>query len=121
MNNILDVLAEEARKLEPWDSVATIWNIADQLNFKTTPEIATNIGLPWTIGTHRIDPRFAREPIDARLRELEAVAKKNGRAVGIGTVSPVTFERIAAWVNGVRRRGFVLAPVSAVVEADGAG
>ncbi len=86
-----------------------------------TPEIATNLGLPWTIGTHRIDLRFAREPIDARLRELEAVAKKNGRAVGIGTVSPVTFERIAAWVNGVRRRGFVLAPVSAVVEADGAG
>ncbi len=86
-----------------------------------TAEIATTIGLPWTIGTHRIDARFAREPIDARLRELEAVARKKGRAVGIGWVSPVTFERLAAWVNGVRRRGFVLAPVSAVVDAEGAG
>ena len=86
-----------------------------------TAEIAPTIRLPWTIGTHRIDPRFSREPIDARLRELEAIARKKGRAVGIGTVSPVTFERIAAWVNGVRRRGFVLAPVSAVVEQEGAG
>ena len=87
----------------------------------TTAEIAATISLPWTIGTLRIDQRFSREPIDARLRELEAVARKTGRAVGIGTVSPVTFERIAAWVNGVRRRGFVLAPVSAVVESEGAG
>ena len=85
-----------------------------------TADIATTIGLPWTIGTHRIDPRFAREPIDARLRELETVARKYGSAVGIGSVSPVTFERIAAWVNGVKRRGFVLAPVSAVVDVEGA-
>jgi polysaccharide deacetylase 2 family uncharacterized protein YibQ len=84
-----------------------------------TPEIAPTIRLPWTIGTHRIDPRYAREPIDARLRELETIAKQRGRAVGIGTVSPVTFERIAAWVNGVERRGFVLAPVSAVVDEEG--
>ncbi len=88
---------------------------------RATADIATTIGLPWTIGTHRIDPRFAREPIDARLRELETVARKYGSAVGIGSVSPVTFERIAAWVNGVRRRGFVLAPVSAVVDVEGAG
>ena len=86
-----------------------------------TAQIAPTIRLPWTIGNHRIDTRFSREPIDARLRELEVIARKTGRAVGIGTVSPVTFERIAAWVNGVRRRGFVLAPVSAVVEAGGAG
>ena len=86
-----------------------------------TPEIAPTIRLPWTIGTHRIDPRYAREPIDARLRELEAVAKKRGRAVGIATVSPVTFERIAAWVNGVGRRGLVLAPVSAVVDEESPG
>ncbi len=81
-----------------------------------TAEIAASIGLPWTIGTHRIDSQYARDAIDARLRGLEVIARKNRRAVGIGLESPVTFERIAAWVNGVARRGFVLAPVSAVVD-----
>ncbi len=53
--------------------------------------------------------------------ELEAVARKTGHAVGIGSISPVTIERIAAWVNGAERRGFVLAPVSSVVDVESGG
>ena len=63
---------------------------------------------------HRIDSRFVREPTDAWLRHPEVAVNKCGRAVGIGLVSSATFERIAAWVDGARRCGFVLAPVSAV-------
>ena len=86
-----------------------------------TAEIATSIGLPWSIGSRRIDGQKSRIHIDARLSELEAVARKSGHAVGIGSISPVTIERIAAWVNGAERRGFVLAPISAVVDVDGRG
>ena len=64
---------------------------------------------------------FHRPTGVARLRELEAIARREGNAVGIGSPYPVTLERIAAWVNGAGRRGIALAPVSAVVAGDGSG
>ncbi len=86
-----------------------------------TPEVARSIGLPWAISSHFIDQQASRDKIDARLHELEAIARHKGNAVGIGSPYPVTLERIAAWVNGAGRRGIALAPVSAIVAGDGSG
>ncbi|WP_280109999.1 divergent polysaccharide deacetylase family protein [Nitrospirillum viridazoti] len=43
------------------------------------------------------------------------MAKLNGIAVGYAQPYPVTLEGIARWAVGLRDRGIVLAPVTAVV------
>lgn len=87
----------------------------------TSGEIAAAIGLPWAENSHFIDRQKSRDEIDARLRELETIARQKGHAVGIGWPYPVTLERVAAWASGADRRGIVLAPVSAVVGGERSG
>ncbi len=62
-----------------------------------------------------VDERMSRPEIEARLVELERLARERGVALGIAGPSQVTLERLASWVQGVEFRGVVLAPVSAVV------
>ena len=57
-----------------------------------------------------------RSMIDAKLAELEQLAKDKGSALGlVMRPTPVTVARIAAWSNGLADRGLALTPVSAVV------
>ena len=53
--------------------------------------------------------------IDRHLSELESAARANGGAVGSAFLYPVSVARIAAWAKGLESRGFVLVPVSAIV------
>lgn len=62
-----------------------------------------------------IDERPARSEIDARLAELERIARERGVALGVSGPSPLSLDRLAAWAPQVGSRGFALAPVSAVV------
>jgi uncharacterized protein len=57
-----------------------------------------------------------RAMIDAKLAELEQLAKDEGSALGlVMRPTPVAVARVAAWSNGLADRGLALAPVSAVV------
>lgn len=62
-----------------------------------------------------IDERLSRSEIDARLAELERLARERGVALGISGPSPLAVDRLAAWAVGVHTRDLMLAPVSAVV------
>ena len=53
--------------------------------------------------------------IDARLEELERIAKSTGTAVGMCYPYPVSIERVAHWAANLPPGDFVLSPVSAVV------
>lgn len=54
--------------------------------------------------------------IEARLAALERLAQQRGSALGYaGEASPVLVGRIAAWAEGLARRGAVLVPVSALI------
>jgi uncharacterized protein len=82
------------------------------------PEIAYMMGLPWTANSRFIDDaQVSRAAIDARLRELENIARLNRYAVGIGAPYPVTLERIAAWAATLPEKGIALAPITAVLES----
>jgi polysaccharide deacetylase 2 family uncharacterized protein YibQ len=64
-----------------------------------------------------IDEPVKREAIDARLTELEAIAREKGAALGlVGAPRPVTVDRLLVWTNSLADRGFVLAPISAIVQ-----
>jgi len=78
-------------------------------------KLAGELGLPFASNSRFIDVEVSRSAIDARLEELERIAKANGAALGIGLPYPATIERVAAWAQGLEKRGIALAPVSAVV------
>ena len=54
--------------------------------------------------------------IRAQLRRLEELAARHGSAVGIGHPHDLTLAELARWLPEVRRRGFRLVPISAVVK-----
>ena len=83
--------------------------------------VAEAIGLPRAINDRFIDAEASRPAIDKRLAEVEAIARRKGRAVAIGFPYPVTIERISAWSRTLEGKGLVLAPVSAVVSVGGKG
>ncbi|MBN9495204.1 MAG: divergent polysaccharide deacetylase family protein [Alphaproteobacteria bacterium] len=77
--------------------------------------VADDVGVPRVYADRIIDTEASRPAIDRALNDLERIARQNGVAVGIGQPFPVTFERLINWLALVENRGFVLAPVSAVV------
>ncbi len=77
-------------------------------------EIAAEIGLVQASNNRFIDTRASRATIDARLAELERIARARGSAIGIAFPYPVTIERLAAWAKTLEAKRLVLAPISAM-------
>ena len=78
--------------------------------------LAAKMGVPNALNDRTLDIGQAnRVAIDARLVQLEGVARAEGFAVAMGRPYPVTIERLREWAKGLSERGFVLAPISAVV------
>lgn len=71
-------------------------------------------GLVWASGTVALDRPASRRSIDGRLADLERAAKEKGGVVGLATPLPVTLQRIAHWTRSAAKRGFLLAPISAL-------
>jgi polysaccharide deacetylase 2 family uncharacterized protein YibQ len=63
-----------------------------------------------------VDEPASRAEIEAKLAQLERIAREKGSALGIaGTPRPVTVERLVEWTRGLAARGIALAPVTAVM------
>ncbi len=56
-----------------------------------------------------------------QLAELERVALLQGSAVGVAAADPLALARLQSWLASLERRGYALAPLSAVYERRGAG
>ncbi len=79
--------------------------------------LASEIGVPRAINDRPLDwAQASRVAIDARLVQLENVARSEGFAVAMGRPYPVTIERLREWAKGLNARGLVLAPISAVAD-----
>lgn len=78
--------------------------------------VARELRMAHAANNRFIDNEASRLSIDARLEELERIAREHGSAIGIGYPYPVTIERVAAWAGQLERKGLLLAPVSAVVQ-----
>ena len=53
------------------------------------------------------------DAIDRELLALEALAIQNGKAIGVGFAYPVTIEQFRLWAEGLKAKGYQLAPASA--------
>ena len=80
-------------------------------------DITAELEMPSVVSNKFIDRVASRVAIDARLFELERIAKSSGSAVGIGFPYPVTVERVAEWAKALRQKRYALAPLSAVVQS----
>jgi hypothetical protein len=79
--------------------------------------LAAKIGVASAVNDRTLDSAQGnRVAIDSRLVQLEGIARAEGVAVAMGRPTPVTIERLREWVKDLPERGFVLAPISAVVD-----
>jgi uncharacterized protein len=79
------------------------------------PDVAKRINAPYVQSALALDSIQTGMEVDARLSELEQLARTNGSASGTASASPIVIERIANWAKGLQGRGFVLVPASAIV------
>lgn len=56
------------------------------------------------------------DSIDAKLLQLESVARARGFAVASGSALPVTVRQLERWVQDLEQRGLQLVPVSATID-----
>lgn len=79
-------------------------------------DIAHDLRVPFAMNVRFIDNEASRAMIDARLAEVEQIAKRDGFALAMGFPYPVTLERIAAWSATAAERGYTLVPVTAIAK-----
>ena len=72
-------------------------------------------GVPHAVADVVADERPFRAAIDARLDYAERLAKFQGSAVTVIETKPVSFERLAVWLETLNGKGITLAPVSEVL------
>ena len=78
------------------------------------PQAASQTGLDFTVADRIVDTELTADSIDRELLALEALAIQNGEAMGVGFAYPVTIEQFRLWADGLKAKGYQLAPASAV-------
>lgn len=78
-------------------------------------EVAGRVGVAFAQSTATIDSIPSAVEIDNKLARLEDAARANGIAIGSAYATSVTVQRVALWAAGLKARGIVLVPASAVV------
>jgi polysaccharide deacetylase 2 family uncharacterized protein YibQ len=78
------------------------------------PKTATALGQPAAVVDVMVDAEPSRAAIDAKLADLETMARSGKAAVGFAQAYPVTIERLVAWIPTLAGKGILLVPVSAV-------
>jgi polysaccharide deacetylase 2 family uncharacterized protein YibQ len=78
-------------------------------------DLARDAGIPYAVRDVFLDNEATADRVRAQLANLEATARLRGAAVGIGHPHDGTLDALEPWLRGLAARGFVLAPISAVV------
>lgn len=79
-------------------------------------EVAREAKIAYAQSSLVLDSLLTPEDIDARLLELEGLAREKGLAIGIASAFPVTVERLIRWVKDAEKRGIKLIPISATLD-----
>ena len=78
-------------------------------------ETARVLGTPFAERDVFIDDEASAETVAAQLKKMEEIARHTGSAIAIGHPRDATLDALERWLPALAQRGFVLAPVSAVV------
>jgi len=80
------------------------------------PVVAARYGVPHAGRDVFLDDEMSSPAIEARLAELERVARRTGSAIAIGHPHDATLDALKSWLRDAPSKGFVLVPVSAIVK-----
>lgn len=95
--------------------------VDDGSSSRSTAEGVTKASrAPFARGDVVIDGVATDEAIDAKLAQLEQVARTKGVAVGTATALPITLRHLQGWTKALEGRGLALVPVSAVARGEAA-
>jgi len=84
--------------------------------------LAADLALRHAINDRTLDDGTPnRESIRARLAQIERLAVARGNSIAMGRSLPVTLERLLDWAAGIEERGFVLVPISVVIDRTDGG
>jgi polysaccharide deacetylase 2 family uncharacterized protein YibQ len=87
----------------------------------TAEAIARTARLPFARADLVVDQIATEAAIDARLAQLENIARAKGVAVGVASALPVSVRRIGDWARTVDARGLVVVPASTVAREGPSG
>lgn len=80
-----------------------------------TVQTAERFRLPAKRADVVLDAIPSEDDIQARLIQLEALARERGYAVATASAYPLTIEMLASWARLIEGRGLALVPISAVI------
>lgn len=80
------------------------------------PGLARALGVPYAERNVFLDDSNDVASVEVQVGRLEQSALRNGYAIAIGHPREATLAVLASWLPKLRDRGFVLVPVSAIVE-----
>ncbi|MEM8704303.1 MAG: divergent polysaccharide deacetylase family protein [Pseudomonadota bacterium] len=79
-------------------------------------ETAGELRVPFSGVDVVLDEVPREDNIDAKLLQLESIARSRGVAVAAGSALPVTVRQLERWVRDLEQRGLQLVPVSATID-----
>jgi uncharacterized protein len=77
--------------------------------------LAGEFALPFVVTDRELDADLSRAAIDQALADIEPLARRKNRAIAVGSLYPITIERVVAWAKSLPDKNLVLAPISAMV------
>ncbi|MHA7774605.1 divergent polysaccharide deacetylase family protein [Roseibium sp. M-1] len=79
-------------------------------------EVAADKRIPFSGVDVVLDEIPREDDINAKLLQLESVARARGVAVAAGSALPVTVRQLEKWVQDLEERGLQLVPISATID-----
>lgn len=80
------------------------------------PAVASGTQTPFSRVDVVLDAVPKADEINARLLQLESLARSRGLAVASGTALPVTIKALEEWSRDLEQRGLMLVPISATID-----
>jgi polysaccharide deacetylase 2 family uncharacterized protein YibQ len=83
----------------------------------TGQKVAAAEGVPYVSRDIFLDDDQSAVAVQARLKEVEVLAKRRGTAVAIGHPHDATLDALNAWIATLPQKGIVLVPLTDIVKA----